>query len=88
MNGQGEFYIGLAERAPDGVRARLRRTVVLLLTLSIALRVVLALAQRTIGVSVFEWGQVKSFSASPIHTCSCRVRAWVPDCLPSPATIW
>jgi hypothetical protein len=62
MNGQGEFYIGLAERAPDGVRARLRRTVVLLLTLSIALRVVLALAQRTIGVSVFEWGQVKSFS--------------------------
>jgi len=57
-----EFYIGWEEKAPDGVGSRVRRTVVLLLALVVALGVVLSLAQRTIGVSVFEWGKVKNFS--------------------------
>jgi hypothetical protein len=39
-----------------------RWAVVLLLALAVALGVILSLAQRTIGVSVFEWGKVKSFS--------------------------
>jgi hypothetical protein len=57
-----EFYIGWEDQAPPGVGSRVRRTVVLLLALGIALGGVLSLAQRTIGVSVFEWGKVKSFS--------------------------
>jgi hypothetical protein len=57
-----EFYIGWEEKAPAGVGSRVRWTVVLLLALSVALGVVLSLAQHTIAVSVFEWGKVKSFS--------------------------
>lgn len=62
MTGKDEFYIGWEEKAPAGVGSRVRRIVVLLLGLVVALGVVLSLAQRTIGVSVFEWGKVKSFS--------------------------
>jgi hypothetical protein len=57
-----EFYIGWEDNLPPGVGSRVRRTVVVLLALSIAIAVVLSLAQRTIGVSVFEWGKAKSFS--------------------------
>ena len=57
-----EFYIGWEEKAPAGVGSRVRWAVILLLALVVALGVVLALAQRGIGVSVFEWGKVKSFS--------------------------
>ena len=57
-----EFYIGWEDKAPPGVGSRVRRTVILLLALVVALGLALALAQRTIGVSVFEWGKVKSFS--------------------------
>jgi hypothetical protein len=57
-----EFYIGWEAKAPVGVGSRVRRAVVFLLALGIALGVTLSLAQRTIGVSVFEWGKVKSFS--------------------------
>lgn len=57
-----EFYIGWEGKAPDGVALRVRWSVVLLLALVVALGVVLSLAQRTIGVSVFEWGKVKNFS--------------------------
>ena len=62
MSGTDEFYIGWEDKAPPGVGSRVRRTVVLLLALAVALGVLLSLAQRTIGVSVFEWGKVKSFS--------------------------
>jgi hypothetical protein len=62
MTGNDEFYIGWRDKQPPGVASRMRRTVVTLLALSIALGAVLALAQRTIGVSVFEWGEVKNFS--------------------------
>ena len=62
MTGNDEFYIGWEEKAPTGVGARVRWAVVLLLALVVALGVMLSMAQRTIGVSVFEWGKVKSFS--------------------------
>jgi len=62
MTGNDEFYIGWEEKAPAGVGSRVRWAVVLLLALAVALGVILSLAQRTIGVSVFEWGKVKSFS--------------------------
>ena len=62
MIGNDEFYIGWEGNAPPGVGLRVRRIAVLLLALGVALGVTLALSQRTIGTSVFEWGQVKPFS--------------------------
>jgi hypothetical protein len=59
-----EFYIGWEGKAPPGVGSRVRRTSVLLLALAVGFGVLLAVAQRTIGVSVFEWGKVKSFSGN------------------------
>jgi hypothetical protein len=62
MNRPDEFYIGWEDKAPPVLSQRVRRGVVFLLALATVLGVLLAVAQRTIGVSVFEWGQVKSFS--------------------------
>ena len=62
MNPQDEFYIGWQSKAPPDIGSRVRRAVMVLLALAIVLGVLLAVAQRTIGVSVFEWGKVKSFS--------------------------
>jgi hypothetical protein len=57
-----EFYIGWQTNAPPGIGSRVRRTVVFLLALAVALAALLAVGQRTIGVSAFEWGKIKSFS--------------------------
>ncbi len=57
-----EFYIGWEDKAPPAIGSRVRRAVVFLLVLAVVLGALLAVAQRTIGVSVFEWGNVKSFS--------------------------
>jgi hypothetical protein len=57
-----EFYIGWEAKAPLGIGSRVRRAVLLLLALAVAFPVLLAVAQRTIGVSVFEWGNLKDFS--------------------------
>jgi len=57
-----EFYIGWEDKAPPCIGSRVRRAVVFLLTLAVVLGVLLAVGQRTIGVSVFEWGKVKGFS--------------------------
>ncbi len=57
-----EFYIGWQHHAPPGVRAYSRKIVVFLLLTALALPLALTLAQRTIGVAVFEWGTVKTFS--------------------------
>jgi hypothetical protein len=57
-----EFYIGWQEKAPPGVGSRVRGLVIILLGLAVAVGASLALAQQTIGVSVFEWGKIKSFS--------------------------
>ncbi len=57
-----EFYIGWEDKAPAGIGQRVRRAVVLLLALTPMLGVLIAAGQRTIGVSTFEWGEVKDFS--------------------------
>ena len=57
-----EFYIGWEDKAPPDIGSRVRRAVLLLPACIVALGVMLPLAQRTIGVSVFEWGKVKSFT--------------------------
>jgi hypothetical protein len=62
MNPQDEFYIGWQSKAPPAIGSRVRRAVMVLLALGVLLGILLAVAQRTIGVSVFEWGKVKSFS--------------------------
>jgi hypothetical protein len=56
------FYIGWEDKAPTGIGSWVRGAVVLLLLTAIGLGAGLALAQRTIGVSVFEWGKVKEFT--------------------------
>jgi hypothetical protein len=56
-----EFYIGWQAQAPRGIRAHVRRVVVGLLIFVVAAAVIFALAQRTIGVAVFEWGTLKTF---------------------------
>jgi hypothetical protein len=62
MNANEEFYIGWQTKAPLNIGVRFRRLVMLLLMLAVMLGVLFAVAQRTIGVGVFEWGKIKSFS--------------------------
>lgn len=62
MNTSEEFYIGWQNRAPIAIRSHIRKTVVCLLLGVLAVAFLLALAQQTIGMAVFEWGTVKSFS--------------------------
>src|SRR5438034_1646222 len=57
-----EFYIGWEDKALAGIALWGRRVVVCLFVLAVVLGLLLAVAQRTIGISVFEWGNVKSFS--------------------------
>src|SRR3974377_2580925 len=59
-----EFYIGWQARAPQTIGAHVRKGVVVMLFFALAAAVVLALAQRTIGVAVFEWGTLKTFSGT------------------------
>jgi hypothetical protein len=66
MNGQNtnEFYIGWQAQAPHGIGVHVRKVVVSLLFLASGLALVFALTQRTIGVAVFEWGTLKTFSGT------------------------
>lgn len=57
-----EFYIGWEDKAVPGSKRFVRNTVGLLLAISLGGALALAALQRTIGVSVFEWGMVKKFS--------------------------
>lgn len=57
-----EFYVGWEDRAPAGPARWAGRTATLLLLLTSVLGVGLAFTQRTIGVSVFEWGNLKEFT--------------------------
>jgi hypothetical protein len=57
-----EFYIGWEDKAPTKIGSRVRWAAVLLLMTTFVLGVALALMQKTIGVSVFEWGKVKEFT--------------------------
>ena len=62
MNNDDEFYIGWQAQAPPAIGRRMRGATLLLITFAVGLGALLALAQGTLGVSVFEWGRVKSFS--------------------------
>jgi hypothetical protein len=57
-----EFYIGWQAKAAPGIHRNTRRIIVSLLLLAVVAPLLLAISQRMIGVSVFEWGQVKSFT--------------------------
>ena len=62
MNNDDEFYIGWQAQAPPAIGRRMRGATLLLITFAVGFGALLALAQGTLGVSVFEWGRVKSFS--------------------------
>jgi len=57
-----EFYIGWETKAAPGIGKTIRKTAVVVLALALLAPVVLAVSQRMIGISVFEWGTTKSFS--------------------------
>jgi len=62
MNQPNEFYIGWEAKAAPGISEAVRKVVVVLLLLALAASVVLAISQRMIGASVFEWGTHKTFA--------------------------
>jgi len=57
-----EFYIGWEAKAAPGVGKGVRRIALLLLFIALSAPVLLAISQRLIGASAFEWGTQKSLS--------------------------
>src|SRR5437899_6645911 len=57
-----EFYIGWEAKAASGIGKTVRKIVAALFLLALFAPVVLAISQRMIGASVFEWGTHKTFS--------------------------
>ena len=57
-----EFYIGWEAQAAPGIGKMVRKVVIGLLFLAALGAAVLAISQRMIGQSVFEWGTSKTFS--------------------------
>src|SRR6266404_5283175 len=62
MNQPDDFYIGWEAKAAPNIGNTVRKVVIALLLLAFLASVVLALSQRMIGASVFEWGTHKTFS--------------------------
>jgi len=62
MNRSDEFYIGWEAKAAPGIGKVLRQLVITVLLLALLVSVLLAVSQRMIGTSVFEWGTHKAFS--------------------------
>jgi hypothetical protein len=62
MNENDEFYIGWEDKAAPGIGKALRKIVAGLMVLVALAPITLAISQRLIGTSVFEWGTRKSFS--------------------------
>jgi len=56
-----EFYIGWEAKAAPGIGKAVRKAVIGLLLLVLLAAALLAISQRMIGSSVFEWGTVKKF---------------------------
>ncbi len=54
-----EFYIGWEAKAAPGIGKTVRKAVVIVLALALLVPLVLAVSQRMIGASVFEWGNYK-----------------------------
>ena len=57
-----EFYIGWEDKAAPGIGKTVRKVVVVLALLAVTASLALAISQRMIGQSVFEWGTSKTFS--------------------------
>ncbi|MDR3456268.1 MAG: hypothetical protein P4N60_02390 [Verrucomicrobiae bacterium] len=57
-----DFYIGWETSAAPRIGKFVRAVVLILFVASISLALAFAMVQRSIGVSVFEWGMVKNFS--------------------------
>lgn len=57
-----EFYIGWEKKAAPGIGGAVRRVVVIVFILALVVPVVVAVSQRMIGASVFEWGTLKTVS--------------------------
>jgi hypothetical protein len=62
MNQPDEFYIGWEAKAAPGIGKTVRRAVAVVLALSLLTPFLLAVSQRMIGASVFEWGTRKTFA--------------------------
>jgi len=62
MNQPDDFYIGWEAKAAPSIGRTVRKVVMALLLLALLVPVVLAVSQRMIGASVFEWGTHKTFS--------------------------
>lgn len=56
-----EFYIGWEAKAAPGIGRTVRKAVVVMLVLALLVPAVLGVSQRMIGLSVFEWGNHKTF---------------------------
>jgi hypothetical protein len=57
-----EFYIGWEAKAAPGIGQTMRKAAALVLALALFAPLMLAVSQRLIGVSVFEWGTPKNFA--------------------------
>ena len=57
-----EFYIGWEAKASPGVGKTARKVVIMLTSLAVLASAALAVSQRMISQSVFEWGTSKTFS--------------------------
>ena len=57
-----EFYIGWEAKAVPGIGRMVRKAVFAVLFIALLVPVVLAVSQRMIGQSVFEWGTQKNFA--------------------------
>jgi len=57
-----EFYIGWENQTAPGIGKTVRKIVVGLLAVAVLASVVMAVSQRLIGQSAFEWGTIKTFS--------------------------
>jgi hypothetical protein len=61
MNKEPEFYIGWQSMAPAATGRLIKWFCLGLFILAASMGTLLALSQRTIGISVFEWGKLKDF---------------------------
>jgi len=57
-----EFYIGWERKAAPAIGKAIRKVAALILLVALVTPVVLAVSQRMIGVSMFEWGNHKNFA--------------------------
>jgi len=62
MNQPEDFYIGWEAKAAPSICNTVRKVVMAMLLLALLAPLVLAVSQRMIGASVFEWGTHKTFS--------------------------